>query len=299
MINVQVPATSANIGPGFDAFGMAFQLYNTFSFKEKNDGKLTIRGVTRRYQGKTNMVYRAMEQVFDRVGYSPRGIYIYSDVNIPFSRGLGSSATCIVAGIIGANVLSGYQLDDQTLYDMAVAMEGHPDNISPAMFGGLVVSQGQDDTNHFIKNSVDSGFAFHAMVPNFTLSTKASRKVLPKKIDHRDGVFNVSRATMTYLALTQGYPDILGASMDDRLHQPYRQKLIQHYDRVCDMAKSLGAIGTCISGAGPTILAITTADKGPAFKDAMDAYLRQTLPKWELLSLVPDDEGAIVTETDD
>lgn len=124
MIKVRVPATTANIGPGFDAFGMAFQLYNIFSFEERDNGKLTIRGVERRYQGKSNLVYKAMLKVFNRVHYRPKGIYIYTDVNIPVSRGLGSSAACIVGGLVGANTLCGAPLTGKELFDMAVEMEG-------------------------------------------------------------------------------------------------------------------------------------------------------------------------------
>ncbi|MGL4282536.1 homoserine kinase [Eubacterium aggregans] len=299
MITVRVPATSANLGPGFDAFGMAFKLYNTFSFKEKNDGKLTIRGVARRYQGRSNMVYRAMERVFDRVGYSPRGLYIHSDIQVPFSRGLGSSATCIVAGILGANALCGSPLDEQTLFDMAVEMEGHPDNIAPALFGGLVVSMMADGSNPYIKNTVaEDCFAFHAIIPDFTLSTVKARKVLPRKIDHKDGVFNISRATLTHLALTEGRPDILTNSMEDRLHQPYRKSLIHHFDAVCQKAWDSGALGTCISGAGPSIVAITPEAESFWFHDTMACYLEENHPGWQLLTLPPDDIGAVVTESE-
>ena len=258
MIKVRVPATTANIGPGFDAFGMAFQLYNIFSFEERDNGKLTIRGVERRYQGKSNLVYKAMLKVFNRVHYRPKGIYIYTDVNIPVSRGLGSSAACIVGGLVGANTLCGAPLTGKELFDMAVEMEGHPDNVAPAMFGGLVVSLGLKEDNHYIKKEVSQCFEFYGLIPDFTLSTMEARKALPKKVFHKDAVFNVSRATMTYLALTEGRPDILKVSVEDKLHQPYREGLIAHYGEVSKKARELGALNTCISGAGPTILAITT-----------------------------------------
>ena len=133
MIKVRVPGTSANIGPGSDAFGLALSIYNTFSFEEKNDGKLTIRGVERKYQSDTNLVYRSMQKVFKKVGYRPKGLYIHTDVDIPISRGLGSSATCIVGGLFGANALIGSPLKADELFDMAVELEGHPDNVAPAI----------------------------------------------------------------------------------------------------------------------------------------------------------------------
>jgi homoserine kinase len=296
MISVRVPATSANLGPGFDAFGMAFDLYNTFHFCEKSDGKLTIRGVPPRYQRRSNLVYRAMEAVFTRVRYQPGGLLIKTESQIPFSRGLGSSAACIVAGMLGANALCGSPLPQKTLFDMAVEMEGHPDNIAPALYGGLVVSLKAGDTNYSIGNPVHESFAFHLIIPDFSLSTKAARKALPHKIDHRDGVFNVSRATMTYLALIQGRPDVLKESMDDRLHQPYRKGLIHHYDQVCSAASRFGALGTCISGAGPSILAITSQTDSAAFCDAMGGFIHDSLPAWQFMRLHPDNTGAVVTE---
>lgn len=296
MIEVKVPATSANIGPGFDAFGMAFNLYNTFTFQEKNDGKLTIRGVKRRYQGKSNLVYKAMNQVYDRIGRHPKGIYIHTDIGVPVSRGLGSSATCIVAGLSAANRMSGSPLATEEIFNMAVDMEGHPDNISPAMFGGLVCSIGTHHENVFIKKEVDPGFRFFAAIPDFNLPTKEARKVLPKRIDHKDGVFNVSRATMTYLALTEGRPDVLAISMDDKLHQPYRKSMIRSYDAVCSKAQSLGAIGSCISGAGPTILCITTADKASAFKKNMGAFIHSIEPAWQFMELEPNHSGMQINE---
>lgn len=290
MIKVRVPATTANIGPGFDAFGMAFQLYNIFSFEERDNGKLTIRGVERRYQGKSNLVYKAMLKVFNRVHYRPKGIYIYTDVNIPVSRGLGSSAACIVGGLVGANTLCGAPLTGKELFDMAVEMEGHPDNVAPAMFGGLVVSLGLKEENHYIKKEVSQCFEFYGLIPDFTLSTMEARKALPKKVFHKDAVFNVSRATMTYLALTEGRPDILKVSVEDKLHQPYREGLIAHYDEVSQKARELGSLNTCISGAGPTLLAITTRDNDQFYAE-MGKYLKEKLPGWTLLKLEPDNTG--------
>lgn len=299
MIQVKVPATSANIGPGFDAFGMAYQLYNTFTFSEKDDGKLTIRGVQRKYQGKNNLVFQAMTRVYERVGKKPRGLYIYSDVDVPVSRGLGSSAICIVAGLLGANALLGNPLSKETIFDMAVEMEGHPDNISPAMFGGIVCSIGDKKKNYYIKKSVDPQFAFFLIIPNFPLSTKAARKALPKSVSHKDAVFNIAHATMTYLALTEGRPDVLAISMEDKLHQPYRKMLIRSYDEVFEKSKEYGALGTCISGAGPTLLAITTQEYSDNYYKKMGSFLKQIEPTWQFIQLNPDNKGAIVTETEE
>ncbi|MEF9918698.1 MAG: homoserine kinase [Eubacterium sp.] len=295
MIRVRVPATSANIGPGFDAFGMAFQLYNIFSFEERANGKLTIRGVERKYQGKSNLVYKAMLKVFNEIHYTPKGLYIYTDVNIPVSRGLGSSAACIVGGLVGANTMCDAPLTGKELFDMAVEMEGHPDNVAPAMFGGLVVSLGTRDSNYYIKKEIAPCFEFYSIIPNFTLSTLDARRVLPKKIFHKDAVFNISRSTMTYMGLTEGRPDIIKVSVEDKLHQPYRENLIDHYNDVTKKAKEFGALNSCISGAGPSILSITTRDNNE-FYEKMKSYLNQALPDWTLLKLKPDNTGVCTNQ---
>ena len=290
MIKVQVPGTSANIGPGFDAFGLALSMYNTFSFEEKADGKLTIRGVERKYQSTTNLVYRSMQMVFKKTDYHSKGLYIHSGVNIPISRGLGSSATCIVGGLFGANALCGNQLTTEELFDMAVTLEGHPDNVAPAIFGGLVVSMNEHNKNIYIKSEVHPCYEFYALVPDFNLSTADARKVLPKKITYNDAVYNLPRATMTYLALANGSEEILKVSMKDRLHQPYRKKLITHFDVITRKAKVLGSLNTCISGAGPTILVINSINN-PGFQTEMAHYLTEKMSGWQLLALTPDNKG--------
>ena len=290
MLKVQVPGTSANIGPGFDAFGLALSIHNTFSFEEKADGKLTIRGVEHKYQSTTNLVYRSMQMVFKKIDFHPKGLYIHSGVNIPISRGLGSSATCIVGGLFGANALSGYRLTTEELFDMAVVMEGHPDNVAPAIFGGLVVSMNDQGKNIYIKSEVHPCYEFYALVPDFNLSTADARQVLPKKITYSDATHNLPRATMTYLALTNGSEEILKVSMKDRLHQPYRKKLIAHYDVITRNARDLGCINTCISGAGPTILVINSVTN-QGFEEKMTEFLNEKMQNWKMLSLIPDNKG--------
>ncbi|MBC3796711.1 homoserine kinase [Acetobacterium tundrae] len=294
MIKVRVPGTSANVGPGFDAFGLALTIYNTFSFEEKADGKLTIRGVEKKYQGTTNLVYRSMLKVFKKADHHPNGLYIHSDVGVPISRGLGSSATCIVGGLFGANTLIGSPLTTEELFDIAVEMEGHPDNVAPAIFGGLVVSLNDQGKNFYIKNEVHPCFEFYALVPDFPLSTSDARQILPKKINFSDATHNLSRATMTYLALANGSEDILKASMKDRLHQPYRKKLIAHYDVITRKARDMGCLNTCISGAGPTILAVNSVNNH-RFQHEMAAFLMAKMPGWQLIALFPDNAGVQIS----
>lgn len=293
MIKVTVPGTSANLGPGFDAFGLALSLYNTFSFEEKTDGKLTIRGVERKYQGVSNLVYKSMQKVFTHLNYKPTGLFINNQVDIPISRGLGSSATCIVAGLFGANALTGSQLSTEQLFDMAVEMEGHPDNVAPAIFGGLVVSMNEQGHNLFIKNTVHPSYDFYALIPDFPLSTQDAREVLPKKIAFSDATHNLPRATMTYLSLVNGDHDILRYSLKDRLHQPYRKKLIAHYDAIIRKSREFGSLNACISGAGPTILVICE-NSNQTYESEMSTYMQTKTPHWQLLKLKPDGQGVVV-----
>lgn len=294
MIKIQVPATSANIGPGFDAFGLALSLYNSFSFEEKTDGKLTIRGVERKYQGASNLVYKAMLKVFKKVKYQPKGLLINNEINIPISRGLGSSATCIVAGIFGANGLLGNPLPKETLFDLAVELEGHPDNVAPAIYGGLVVSLNEHGHNYYLKNEIHPTYEFYTLIPDFPLSTLDARQALPKKISLNDGVYNLSRATMTYLSLTNGHQDLLKTCMNDRLHQPYRKKLIAHYDTIVNQAINFGALNACISGAGPTILVINSVNNKQFFEN-IKAFMNDKTPTWQLLKLTPDNKGVKIS----
>jgi len=292
-IRVRVPATTANLGAGFDTLGLAFKLYNTFTFEEKKDGKLTIRGVPPRYQNESNLVYRAMLEVFKRVSYRPKGLYIHSETEVPVGRGLGSSATCIVAGLVAANLMTNTPLEGKKLYDIAVEMEGHPDNITPAMFGGLVAAASTYEETFYYKKEVHDSITFYGIIPDFNLPTREAREALPKRVSHKDAVFNISRATMTYLALIEGDLRTLGAMVDDKLHQRYRKKLIHRYDDVTKLAGQVGAIATCISGAGPTILAMVPANDD-YFAQKMTNYLNKELPNWQLLHLEPDNVGVCV-----
>ena len=194
MIKIKVPATSANIGPGFDSIGLALSLYNTFTFEEIPKG-LEIMGCDDRFKGEDNLVYTSMKRTLAEIGHEIGGIRITMETNIPVSRGLGSSAACIVAGILGANELAGSPLSKDGLLKIATEIEGHPDNVAPALLGGLVTSIAEGDEVFHNNINVAKGIKFIALIPDFTLSTKEAREVLPKEISFKDGVFNVSRVS--------------------------------------------------------------------------------------------------------
>lgn len=291
MINVKVPATSANLGPGFDTLGLALSLYNRFSFIETSEG-LEINGCKNYHANENNLVYTSMLKTFDIIGYRPRGIRIEADTDIPISRGLGSSATCILGGVIGANKLANSPLSKDEILEIATEIEGHPDNIAPALFGGLVASVVDNNKIYYNKINIANGIKFVALIPDFTLSTSSAREVLPKNISYEDGVYNVGRVALLLSAFSNGRFDLLKTSLEDRLHQPYRGKLIFGFDDIIDKCYNLGCLGAYISGAGPTLMAIVYKVDGD-FKVKIKEYLNSNNYNWDVKELYLDFNGAI------
>lgn len=292
MINIRVPATTANIGPGFDSLGIALNLHNNFSFEEISEG-LEIIGALYGEEDKDSLVYISMLKTFDFIGYKPKGIRINIQTNIPVSRGLGSSGTCILGGVMGANEMAGSPLSIDDIFKLAVEIEGHPDNIAPALFGGFISSLMQDDSIYYNKIDIAKGLKFVAIIPDFTLSTKKSREVLPESILHKAAVENVSRVSLLISALSNGRFDLLKPALKDNLHQPYRGKLIEGFDKVLNKAYEFEALGAYLSGAGPTVMAITNEDDN-VFKKEIKSYLKSMDYNWEVIDLKIDLEGAKV-----
>lgn len=292
MIKVRVPATTANLGPGFDSLGIALNLYNNFSFKEFEKG-LEITGSLANEENRNNLVYISMLKTFELIGYKPKGIRIHIETNIPVSRGLGSSSTCILAGIIGANEIAGSPLPIDRIFKLATEIEGHPDNIAPALFGGFVSSLMEDKDIYYNNINVAKGLKFVAIVPDFTLSTKKAREVLPENISHKIAVENISRVSLLISAFSNGRFDLLKPGLKDGLHQPYRGRLIKGFDEVISKAYEFKALGAYLSGAGPTIMAIIDVeDKN--FRRKMEDYLQFKAYNWKVIELEMDLDGAKV-----
>lgn len=292
MIKIKVPATSANIGPGFDSIGLALSLYNTFTFEEIPKG-LEIMGCDDRFKGEDNLVYTSMKRTLAEIGHEIGGIRITMETNIPVSRGLGSSAACIVAGILGANELAGSPLSKDGLLKIATEIEGHPDNVAPALLGGLVTSIAEGDEVFHNNINVAKGIKFIALIPDFSLSTKEAREVLPKEISFKDGVFNVSRVSLLLSAFSNGKFELLKYGVEDKLHQNYRSKLIPDFDKIKDICNKYNSFGTFISGAGPTIITIID-EKNKDFIHELKNQLNSLKNNWLLKELDIDLEGAAV-----
>ena len=292
MIKVKVPASTSNIGPGFDSLGLALSLYNHFSFKETESG-LTIIGALEGEKDTDNLVYQAMLQTFEHIGYQPRGLTIKIDSSIPISRGLGSSSTCILAGVIGGNEIAGAPLSKEQLFKLATEIEGHPDNIAPALFGGFQISLMDANGLYHNQLQIAEGLKFIALIPDFSLSTQESRDVLPEKIPHKHAVENIGRVSLLLSALANGRFDLLKPSLKDSLHQPFRSNLVKGYNQVLQTSYENEALGVFLSGAGPTTMAIVTGDN-VTFESKMKDYFKVSNYNWKVIELKIDTDGAIV-----
>lgn len=297
MVKVRVPATSANMGPGFDSIGIAFNLYNEFEFT-KIDRGLEFFGFDKEYCNEDNIVYKAMDICFKKCNYKSNGIRIkLVNQDIPISRGLGSSSSCIVAGLLGANYIMGNILSKDELFKIGVEIEGHPDNIAPAFFGSMVVSVMEEDKVLYNKIDIKSGVKFISIIPNFKLSTELARSVLPSSISFKDAIFNISRAALMVSSFTTGKYELLKSSCKDALHEKYRSPLIENFDKVYDKCMELDVLATFLSGAGPTIVAVIKEDDETILKDIVDFLYKNDI-KWEVKDLSVDSIGATMIEGD-
>jgi homoserine kinase len=275
---VLVPATTANLGAGFDCLGMALDLYNSFDFElGSNEFSVTGEGAGELKASQGRLVYRAWNAAYASVSRVAPPVKLHIESQIPIGRGLGSSATAVVAGLYAANRLGNLQLGVDELLSLAARIEGHPDNVAPALLGGLVVrSMGEQpgEIDHIVLEPPD-GLQLVLAVPAFELSTTKARSVLPKLVPHSHAVFNVGRAALFIAAWAKQDWDLLGKAMDDRLHQPFRAILVPGLVQVLSAAVEAGALGSALSGAGPSVVALTIRkpyDVGEAMQSAFAAH---------------------------
>ena len=293
-VTIRVPATTANLGPGFDAFGCALSLYTDGTFEETDFG-LEITGCPEEFTGPDNLVYESYCAVLNTMSEEIRGIKIHIDAHIPICRGLGSSAALLVAGAMGANVLRGNKLSTQGLLNITNAMEGHPDNLAPAFYGGLTASMVDNGLPVCVSFPLHPDWEFLALVPDFDLPTSLARSVLPDQVSRADAIYNVSHGAMVLKALELGDEKLLRHAMQDKLHQNYRKHLIDDYEKIQALARTLGC-AFCLSGAGPTLLLITRDKK---LREKLEKRLPGTVTRdWEILPLHIDFKGAYILEAE-
>ncbi len=297
-IIVKVPATTANLGPGFDTLGMALRIYTWIElhYAEKTEIKLIgseLQGIS---YGSDNLVYQAVQAVFDKVGVQVPELYLSIYSEIPLARGLGSSAAAIIGGMAAANALLDNPLSDDQIFALATSMEGHPDNVGAALFGGIVVAHWDGKEVHSIKIHPPEDLEVLLTIPEYRLSTTASRQVLPSTVSLEDAVFNLSHVALLVAAFASGQLDKINIAMKDRLHQPYRAELVPGMTEILQEATGYGALGVALSGAGPTLIAFV--DRKQENKKELESYLHNTLKKKGMSSsfhrLQPASEGVTI-----
>ena len=289
-VTIRVPATTANLGPGFDAFGCALSLYTDVTFEETECG-LEITGCDEAYTGPDNLAYVSYCAVLASMNEEVRGVKIHIDAQIPICRGLGSSAALLVAGAMGANVLRGNKLSTQGLLNITNAMEGHPDNLAPAFYGGLTASMVDNGLPVTVNFPLHPDWEFLALVPDFDLPTTLARSVLPEQLGRADAIYNIAHGALVLKALELGDEKLLRTAMQDRLHQKYRKKLIPDYDKIEALVRTTGA-AFCLSGAGPTLLCITQDHN---LEEKLQKKLSSiTQDNWEMIPLHIEFQGARV-----
>lgn len=293
MIRIQVPATSANLGSGFDSLGVALTLYNQVWMEESDVIDISSKDDVKIPTDESNLIYWSAQRLYEECGKRLPGLKIIQENNIPMTRGLGSSSACIVAGLVGANRFLGNPLSKTDLETLAVAIEGHPDNTTPCITGGLVTSAMDGGRIYSVTVPVADNIRFAVFVPPFELKTETARGALPDKYSRQDAVFNLSRSALMTSALFSGSLENLRVAVQDRLHQPYRKDFIEGYDTVFRLSYELGSYGTCISGAGPSILAIVDEKGVETFeKHAISSLEEKGICGWRLLTLAPESNGA-------
>jgi len=287
MIKIKVPATSANIGVGFDCMGLAVSLYSTATF-EPSSQELEITGCPAEFQNKQNLIYQAFIKGCQFLEQPIPNVKITIENNIPISRGLGSSAFCIVAGLAGANVWFDSPLSKGQLLDLATQIEGHPDNVSPAIFGKLGVSfiDEHDDvqTVHF---DVSKRLHFVAMIPDYQVSTEKSRQILPTEMSYSTAIYQIGHAVALSKALELGDLALIRQAIVDKMHEPFRSQLIPDYQlakKICEKDSGL----MYISGSGSTLMAITDNELTAT---AIIEAIKKSFPKWKTHHLNIDTTG--------
>ena len=284
---IAVPATSANLGPGFDALGLALGLYNTCEFRPSNDKEIFEENL------KENLIYQAYKYAFDFYKEKPVPITFDLEADIPVSRGLGSSAACIVMGIMAAFDIMGRDFDKKEILKIATSIEGHPDNVAPAIFGGAVVSILENNQVYLEKIAISDKFKFLALIPDFRLSTKEARGALPETYPKADAVFNISRVAMLVLALESGDENNLKIALQDKIHQPCRFKLIPEIEKIEEIIRDSRVLGSYLSGAGSTIMLVLKKDDQISEKEIREK-LGKLSKTYDLKALEIDKKGAFI-----
>lgn len=294
----RIPASTTNLGPGFDVLGLALQLYSTVTLEpSETDSEVIVIGVDADKIPSTpeHIAFQAVELVFKRSGTKrPNGFKLHIDNGIPAIRGLGGSGTAILGGLLTANVLCDRPFSDAELLNFATEIEGHPDNVAASLYGGIVVSARENGEVYTVQLACPPELSIVLAIPDFPLSTKQAREVLPKSVDFADAVYNTSRSTLLIASIATGQFEMLRVAMKDRLHQPYRTSLIPGFNDVAEAAITNKALSVALSGAGPTIAAYCIAHAEQVAEQMQIAFNKHQIA-CDVKILKPDANGANVS----
>lgn len=294
-VSVKVPATSANLGPGFDTLGMALSYYDELEVEAVAGSGAVVEiigeGAGEVPTDESNLVVRSIAYVFEKVGIAVPGLKLKAHNVIPHGRGMGSSGAAVVSGIVAAKGLLEGVVDftPERLLQLATDLEGHPDNVAPALFGGLTIAWEDTKGPHHKKLIVHRGVSPLELVPNFKMSTATARALQPESVPHEDAVFNVSRSALLVAALTQS-PELLMAATEDRLHQEYRSEAMPEAGKVIELMRANNHAAV-VSGAGPSVLVLAS---DPAERMEAAKLAAENFPQWRALVLAVDFKGATV-----
>lgn len=296
MVKIKVPGTSANIGPGFDTLGLALNIFNEIIVEKKEEGieiKWDIPNPNIPLE--ENLVYVALVHTLKKYKKENLGCTITMlKIDIPISRGLGSSAAAIVGGIYAANYLMDNVLSTNDIVEIATELEGHPDNVAPAILGNMIISVMTDKKVLYSKINFPEEIKFNVLIPNFKLSTEKARSVLPKSYSTADCISNASRLALMLSFLNEKRFEDLRECLVDKIHQPYRFPLINNSLDIFEKSKELGALGEFISGAGPTLITWVLDNKEDLYQEELQKYLDTLEDKWEIKNLTINTSGTVV-----
>ena len=308
-VSVKVPATSANLGPGFDCLGIALPIYNTVTIDETvlpgTGVEINILSQDENFDDliidhfptdENSIVYKAVELLYNSIGQTPSELKINIQTQIPVTRGLGSSAAVIVGALIAANHLLGEPADESAILSIATEIEGHPDNVTPAVVGGLVLSSMEDDGS-ILYRKIDwpEDWAITVCVPDVELATEISRSVLPENVPMQDAVFNTKRMGMLIQAIHTQDEELMKAALTDKLHQPYRAKLVPWMDEINQSIKHDDDIFGCVlSGAGSTVLVISKQNATDRVRSKISEVMTNLNVKAEIKTLKVENDGATI-----
>lgn len=258
-VTVSTPASTSNLGPGFDCLGLALSLRSVFTFEPSDE--LIVEGCPEAYRNADNLVLQGFRTLCRQAGAEAPTVRLTINAGVPVARGLGSSSTCIAAGAAAANAFLGNPFTKDDLFEICARFEGHPDNAAPCVLGGLTASFVADERFHALALPISPDWRFAAVIPDYEVKTADARKAMPKEISVKDSVFTTSHAIAMINALASGDEDLLAEACRDRLHEPCRRKLIADYETLRALAFESGASAFFISGSGSTLIAMTKSDE--------------------------------------